>query len=208
MEHGVIGLISGLGNPGREYCNTRHNAGFMVIDALLGSLNGKAQQFHGFESFYWQLRFRGRSLVLQKPQTFMNASGSAVKPLLRAKNLEAQSLMVVYDDTALELGSIRIRKNGGAGGHNGVQSLIDELGTEEFARLRIGIGASEGKVKRDYVLGEFDEGEKELFGEVVLRSVEALKDVLSCGIDRAMNKYNKKEAKETKTNNNGTEVKN
>ena len=130
-------LIAGLGNPGEEYSGTRHNMGFMVVDRLLAKLPKNFEAVHGCSSRYWRGTYAGRALLLQKPETYMNLSGDAISALMRREGIEPGEIAVVYDDMDLELGRIRIRKNGSSGGHNGIKSIIGRLGTEAFPRIRI-----------------------------------------------------------------------
>lgn len=136
-------LIAGLGNPGEEYSGTRHNMGFMVVDRLLAKLPKNFEAVHGCSSRYWRGTYAGRTLLLQKPETYMNLSGDAVSALMRREGIEPGEIAVVYDDMDLELGRIRIRRSGSSGGHNGIKSIIGRLGTEAFPRIRIGIGHGE-----------------------------------------------------------------
>ena len=136
-----IGLIVGLGNPGPEYAGTRHNAGFMVIDRLLaGFPAGRFEERHTASSSVWAGKFRGRALLLQKPLTFMNLSGQAVALLARRSGIQPESILVISDDLDLPVGRLRLRNGGADGGHNGLKSIIAELGSSSFRRLRIGIG--------------------------------------------------------------------
>lgn len=185
-----ISLIVGLGNPGKEYIKTRHNAGFMVIDKLLEALPGKFEENHSFSSLYWNGKYRGRKLFLQKPLTYMNMSGEAVNGLMKKKKLVADELLLIYDDIDLPLGTIRFRKCGGTGGHRGVDSVIEYLGSGDFSRLRIGIGRSESKKQKDYVLSEFSKVESDVFLKTVETVVAGIKTVLHRGLNTAMNEYN------------------
>ena len=183
-------LIVGLGNPGTEYKGTRHNAGFMVLDRLAQRLPGKNfEAIHGCSSHYLKGTYAGRPLILQKPETFMNLSGEAVMPLMRKEGIEADGLLVIYDDMDLEVGKLRIRRNGSSGGHNGIKSIIDSTGTENFARIRIGIGHRKG-TGADYVLSPFEEDEKATIDRVLEAAVEAVILILRRGLNQAMNEYN------------------
>lgn len=187
----TLKLVAGLGNPGKEYDGTRHNAGFMVIDSLLGILPGTFAKKDQCSSTFWEGRFKGRTLILQKPLTFMNLSGKAVASLCAKKQLGPQELLLVYDDMDLPLGRIRIRKNGSGGGHNGVQSVIDEMGSQDFPRVRVGIGRSEkNNAQIDHVLSGFTPEESEIFEKVRKEAAEAVKFILSRDLDSAMNRYN------------------
>ena len=190
-------LIVGLGNPGSEYAGTRHNAGFSVVDLLLEKLSGRLEAVHGCSSHYWKGRYAGNMLFLQKPETFMNLSGEAVAPLMAKYGIQAEDLLVISDDMDLPLGKLRIRKNGSCGGHNGLRSIMEKLGTENFMRLRIGIGHGE-KGSIDHVLGGFGEEEKELFQNVAAKAAEAAFMILRQGCTAAMNTFNKLDLAEEK----------
>ncbi len=189
-------LIVGLGNPGPEYAKTRHNVGFMVVERLAAQ-TGAA----GTGPVRWHLRcralvaeafFQGQKVILARPQTYMNNSGEAVAPLLRWYGLAPADLLVICDDLDLLPGQIRIRKKGGDGGHRGLKSVIAALGTNEFARLRIGIGRPEepaGDVIR-WVLGCFNPQEAPVIEEALARAVRAVWVILSEGIEKAMNQFN------------------
>ena len=184
-------LVAGLGNPGREYCNTRHNAGFMAIDALLEIMSSKSEEKKIQGGLLRQVRCRGEIIGLVKPVTFMNLSGTTVSSFMRKKGIATGGLLLIYDDMDIPLGRIRFCMGGGAAGHKGVDSVIKELGTADFARLRIGIGKRSGSPdKADYVLSEFSENEKELFSKVIDMAAEAVKLSLYRGLQKAMNEYN------------------
>lgn len=192
-EEAKYNLVVGLGNPGTEYAGTRHNAGFEVIDLLLKKFSGRMEEVHGCSSHYWKGNYAGSLLLLQKPETFMNLSGNAVAPLLAKHGLGAENLLVISDDVDLPLGRIRIRKTGSSGGHNGLRSVMEKVGTESFARIRIGIGhdfrgASEGA---GYVLSRFGEEEKPLFSAVAEKAAEAVILILRRGLSFAMNSFNR-----------------
>jgi len=188
---GSVALVVGLGNPGEEYRGSRHNAGFMAIERLLEQLpSGRFVESHSAESRVWSGRFRGRPLYLQEPLTYMNLSGTAVAKLVNRLRLTPQDLLVVVDDMDLPVGRLRLRDRGSAGGHNGLKSLIAELGSEEFKRLRIGIGHPESKNTADYVLSGFSGAELDKFQAAISEAAEAVKMVLGSGIGRAMNRYN------------------
>lgn len=172
-------LIIGLGNPGLKYRKTRHNVGFLAVDSF--SKKNK--------------RRLKKETVLLKPQLFMNNSGVAVAKAVRKFRVGVRDVLVVCDDINLALGVIRFRSSGSAGGHKGLQSIIDELGAGDFNRLRIGIGVDKGAVLRDYVLSKFTSGEKGILQEVLDRSAEAIGVWIEDGIEAAMNKYNEKNVK-------------
>lgn len=185
-----IRLVVGLGNPGAEYENTRHNAGFMVIDRLLEKLPGSYQRSSRCRSSVWRGRRRGSSLFLQKPQTFMNISGEAIKCMTRSEKIRPEQIVIVFDDLDLPLGKLRIRRDGGDGGHNGIKSTIEHLGSGEFGRVRIGIGRQSGGGTVDHVLGEFDEAEMAVMRGIIDSASDAVTEILCRGIDSAMNKFN------------------
>jgi PTH1 family peptidyl-tRNA hydrolase len=184
-------LITGLGNIGGEYENTRHNIGFVVLDALAQEL--KTSFSTGRLASVAEAKFKGRSLVLIKPTTYMNLSGKAVKYWMNKEKLTAESLLVVHDDKDLPLGSIRIRKNGSGGTHNGMNDIIFQLITEEFARLRFGIGNDFARgYQVDYVLGKWTREEEKVILERIPTAIEAIKSFVTLGADRTMNLYNNK----------------
>lgn len=186
-----IGLIVGLGNPGPEYAGTRHNAGFMVIDRLLaGFPAGRFEERHTASSSVWAGKFRGRALLLQKPLTFMNLSGQAVALLARRSGIQPESILVISDDLDLPVGRLRLRNGGADGGHNGLKSIIAELGSSSFRRLRIGIGRPKPGETVDYVLSKFEGEEERRFETSLAAAAEAVRTVLTGGMARAMNRFN------------------
>ena len=183
-------LIAGLGNPGSEYCETRHNVGFMVLDRLARRLPRKNfEEIHGCSSHYLKGTYAGHSLFLQKPETYMNLSGEAVAPLMRKEEIGTDGLLVIYDDMDLEVGKLRIRGRGSCGGHNGIRSIIETTGTENFARIRVGIGHRTGN-GADYVLSPFEEDEKPIIDKVLDAAADAVILILRRGLSQAMNEYN------------------
>lgn len=186
-----IRLVVGLGNPGAEYEGTRHNAGFMVIDRLLaGFPAGRFEPRHVADSLVYAGAFRGRPLFLQKPQTFMNLSGLAVAGFARKAGIAPGEVLVISDDLDLPLGRLRLRSGGSDGGHNGLKSVIAELESASFLRLRIGIGRPEKSGTIDYVLSKFDGAEEERFKLSLDAAAEAVRTALTGGVARAMNKFN------------------
>lgn len=184
-------LIVGLGNVGAEYEGTRHNAGFMVVDAL--AKEGEARWSLERHAYRAEVRHKGRVLVLIKPTTYMNLSGKAVKYWLQAERVELANLMVVVDDLALDPGIIRVKRQGAAGGHNGLTDIETLLGTQGYNRLRVGVGSSFGRGHQvDYVLGRFSGEELPAVEEAVKRACEAVRCYVTQGIDRTMNEYNSK----------------
>ena len=182
-------LIVGLGNPGDKYASTPHSVGFEAVDAVAREIGAGWENKRAFESLIAKGEFAGRKVILAKPQTFMNLSGEAVKPLLKYHNLSAADLIVVQDDIDLPLGRIRIRKTGSCGGHNGVRNIIDQLGTSDFVRLKIGVGKEKGNVI-GHVLGKFDPASRAVMDEEVAAAAKAAADIVRLGADKAMNAWN------------------
>jgi len=187
-------LIVGLGNPGKKYQNTRHNLGFMVADKLILKLKTQNSKLHlKSKSYPFAEVYDFGELIIAKPLTFMNASGMAVAKLVSSFKLQASNIWVAHDDVDLPLGKIKIRIGGGAAGHRGVESIIGELGAEDFVRFRLGIGhpgrGADAKVER-YVLREFDVNEKTEVKQLIKKAVEAIMVALEKGLERAMNEFN------------------
>jgi PTH1 family peptidyl-tRNA hydrolase len=182
-------LIVGLGNPGTGYVGTRHNVGFDVIDAFCKRYGIEIRK-KKFGGLFGEAVIGDMKILLLKPQEYMNLSGQAVATAAGFYRLPVENLIVVTDDMALEPGKIRIRQKGSAGGHNGLSNIKARLGTDEYARLRVGIGRSERIIARDYVLGRPSAGEREQIDKAVTRSIEALDCWVNEGVDRAMNKFN------------------
>ena len=183
-------LIIGLGNPGKEYAANRHNVGFMLLSRLAERLG---ETFSRVESraLLTKAVYQGRRLILVKPQTYMNASGSSVRSLLRFYKVPVQNLLVAFDDVDLPFETIRIRAEGGSGGQKGMQSIIDQLGSEAFPRLRIGVGRPPGRMEAaDYVLQDFPKAERELLAITLDRAADAVLSFVTDGLDKAMNLYN------------------
>ncbi|MCA1953656.1 MAG: aminoacyl-tRNA hydrolase [Anaerolinea sp.] len=189
MEQAMY-LIVGLGNPGREYRATRHNAGFMVVDALAQAWQIRMARVQA-KAIIGSGVFSGQKVVLAKPQTYMNLSGESVMALMRFYKTPADHLLVVHDDLDLPPGTLRLRPGGGAGGQKGVASIIQRLGGQDFARLRIGIGRPPGQMEAaTYVLEDFTAAEQELMKLVLARAVLAVETFVSEGLEMAMNRYN------------------
>jgi peptidyl-tRNA hydrolase, PTH1 family len=189
-------LIVGLGNPGDEYAQTRHNLGFMLVDRLAADAGVRVKR-RDCQSLVGSGLIENQRVTLVKPQTFMNLSGEAVSCLnSKLESAEKTSLIVISDDLALPFGSIRLRERGGAGGHNGLKSIIGELGTNEFGRLRIGIQPEHpiNDAKR-FVLDGFTSKEKESLDEILERSAQAVRSVLRDGIGKAMSLHNSEPSK-------------
>ena len=184
----VFRLVAGLGNPGRQYAGTRHNVGFLVLDEL-------ARRFAG--EFRFEPKWNSDTLLcggrmLMKPQTFMNLSGEAVADYARYHRIPPQQVLAVFDDVALPLGEIRLRKSGSSGGHNGIQSVMMHLSTEAVPRVRVGIGAASGEL-HDHVLGRFQPEESEAVQTSILRAADAIEYANGHGMDAAMNLFNQKQ---------------
>ncbi len=186
-------IIAGLGNPGKEYENTRHNAGFMTIDKLAESYGiDMSEKKH--KALIGKGVIEGHKVILAKPQTFMNSSGESLRELTDYYKPDITTeVIVIYDDITLDVGSIRVRKHGSAGGHNGMKSIITHLGTEEFARIRVGIGEKPPRMDLvDWVLGHFSKEDKETLEGAMKDACDASLMLLDKETDEAMNKYNRK----------------
>ncbi len=205
-EATAITLIVGLGNPGAEYADTRHNAGFAVIEELLRMLPGSFAESRICESRCWSGRFRGRALHLQQPLTYMNLSGRAIAGLARKLKLTPPEILVIQDDLDLPPGRLRIRRGGGAGGHHGVESAIAELGSSDFYRLRLGIGRAEGRGETvEHVLTRVPAAEQSQWDRMIKLAAAAALEILSCGASRAMTRYNRAEESAAEQEVNGQE---
>ncbi|MCW7754545.1 aminoacyl-tRNA hydrolase [Desulfobotulus sp. H1] len=182
-------MVAGLGNPGRRYAESRHNAGFQVVTSLGASLAVPLDK-NKFDAEFGRGRIGGCDIFLVRPQSFMNRSGMPVQKLARFFDIEFSNVVVVYDDIDLPLGRIRIREKGGHGGHNGIRSLMEQLGTPEFVRVRVGVGRPEGEQDvADYVLSGFSSKEKEIWLRVVEKARDAICCILQEGVSAAMQKY-------------------
>lgn len=182
-------LVAGLGNIGAEYSNTRHNMGFMVLDAWAKASNTVFQS--GRYGSTAEVSFKGRKFTLLKPSTYMNLSGKAVRYWMNELKLPMENLIVVSDDINIPFGTLRMRKNGSAGGHNGLTNITEMLGTQDYARIRVGIGNNFNRGGQvDYVLGELDEDEMKQMPEICDRVISGIKAFATVGPDRAMNVVN------------------
>jgi len=184
-------LLAGLGNPGPRYRDTRHNAGFLVIDALASRWGVDGQWREQQQALAIKTAFAGTPVVLAKPMTFMNLSGQAVAGLAGFYKIDPADVLVIVDEVALPVGRLRARPDGSAGGHNGLKSVAEALGTQAYPRLRIGVGR--GELRRelaDHVLGRFEPGEREAMEAAVLRAAEAVEVFVTDGIGRVMNVFN------------------
>jgi PTH1 family peptidyl-tRNA hydrolase len=183
-------LIIGLGNPGREYKDTRHNIGFMVIDRIAVRLNAQKIKVQA-KAIVTDAIYQERKLILAKPQTYMNLSGQSVQGLLHFYKIPIENLIVAHDDLDIPFGTIRIRPGGGPGGQRGMASTIEQLGTKDFPRLRLGIGRPPGRMDpKDYVLQEFSREDQKLLPDVLDRAADAALIFVTDGLNKAMNKYN------------------
>mgnify|MGYP004482104857 FL=1 len=187
-------VIAGLGNPGKKYENTRHNMGFLTIDRIaekndikVNKIKHRALVGDGFIS--------GHKVLLVKPQTYMNLSGESLREVMNYYNVDIEDIIVIYDDFDIETGSLRIRKKGSAGSHNGMKSVIYQLKNDGFPRVRVGIGKSGSLDWKDFVLGKVGGAESDAISQAISNAADAVECMISKGIDIAMNKYNKKKKK-------------
>lgn len=183
-------LIVGLGNPGKKYDRTRHNVGFMVIDAFCKEKGGQLATKAKFKGEFAQLSIHGETVLLLKPHTYMNLSGESVRAVQQFYNIKEQDILVVHDDLDLPTGKIRIRQKGSAGGHNGLKSIIQHLSSEQFHRLKIGIDKDPNIPTVNYVLGRFSKTEQTVIDETISMCVDVLDDWVQNDIITVMNKYN------------------
>jgi len=187
-----MNIIIGLGNPGKDYAGTRHNVGFEVIDQLAHNYTiSVTKKKH--KALIGEGTIKGKKVVLIKPQTYMNLSGESIKEVLTWYKCNNKDIIIIYDDISLDVGEIRVREKGSAGGHNGMKSIIQHLLTDEFIRIRIGVGE---KPKNwdlaDYVLSQFSKNETESIAEGFIKAGDACETILDTGVLSAMNKYNQK----------------
>ena len=189
MEH--VHLIVGLGNPGAEYAKTRHNAGFALVEKLAQRWRADWANERKFQSRMARAECQGVRVLLCQPQTFRNLSGEAVSAVVNFYQLPLAGLLVVVDDADLPLGEIRLRAGGGTGGHHGLESVGQHLGTKDFARLRLGIGRADGlREITGHVLGRFERGEAALMKKVLDRAADQVECWLAAGVEKAMNQFN------------------
>jgi PTH1 family peptidyl-tRNA hydrolase len=183
-------IIVGLGNPEEEYSGTRHNMGFDVINAIAEKHKIQVNK-NKFNSLYAKSNIEGQEVILVKPQTYMNLSGISVREIANFYKTKKKEIIIIYDDMDIKQGTIKIRKQGSSGGHNGVKSVIENLGTEEIQRIRVGIGKEERKEdKIKYVLGHISKEDRRILDEGIIKARDAIEEILRNGIDKAMNKYN------------------
>lgn len=189
-------IIAGLGNPTKEYDKTRHNVGFLAIDALADKYHiDVSEKKH--RALCGRGAIEGQKVVLMKPQTFMNLSGESIRAAVDFYKVDPEDIIIIYDDISLEPGQLRIRLKGSAGGHNGIKNIIAHLGTQEFPRIKVGIGAKPPRMDlADYVLSRFSRGEQKLMDDAFKEAADAAVMMMTDGAERAMNHFNtkKKEA--------------
>ena len=184
-------LIVGLGNPGREYEKTRHNCGFRALDILADQLGAEVDKLK-FQGLYGQVSYNGTKVFLLKPQTYMNLSGRSVLQLSSYFNIPPQNIIVMFDDISLEPGRLRIRPNGSAGGHNGIKSIIQEVGSQEFPRVKIGVGAKPNPNYdlADWVLSTFSASEEKALAVALDNAAKAALTIIDHGVPEAANRFN------------------
>lgn len=185
-------IVAGLGNPDKKYEKTRHNVGFMTARKIKKQF-GLDRSRRKFQAKTNQGKIAGEEVLLLRPQTYMNNSGLAVREAAVFYKVPADHIIIIYDDIALPLGQLRLRKSGSAGGHNGIKSIISHLGTQDFPRIRIGVGSNKGEGDLvDYVLGVFSKEEQKTIDEATDRAAEAVQCILEEGMEKAMNRFNQK----------------
>ena len=186
-------LVVGLGNPDNKYLKTMHNMGFMSVDALASNMGFEFNK-KGFKGIYSQITVKGEKVIVLKPQTYMNLSGDSVQEIVSYYKIPIENIIVVYDDLDIEIGSLRIREKGSSGTHNGMRDLVRKLGTENFARIRVGIKPNnDSRAIIDYVLSDMKKEDEEIFSKVLQKSAEALKMFIEGKkLDEIMRKYNGK----------------
>lgn len=186
----AVYLLVGLGNPGREYRETRHNVGFMVIDQLCKDFNLSLTRVQS-KALVGSVMLDDRRVILAKPQTYMNLSGQAISALMHFYKIPVEQLLVAHDDIDLPLGTLRLRPGGGSAGQKGIASTIEQLGNPNFARMRLGIGRPGGqKAAADYVLQDFNKADREILDLVLPRAAEAARVFVRSGLETAMNQFN------------------
>ena len=181
-------LIVGLGNPGKEYEDTRHNIGFKVVDNIAKEYNIEINR-QKFKGTYGEGFIDGEKVILLKPTTYMNLSGESVREVVDFYNLENDQILVVYDDVSLEIGTLRIREKGSAGGHNGIKSIIAHLGSDIFSRIKVGVGQPNVDLIK-YVLGRFTKEEMVVLSESIEASTKATREIIKSDVKTAMNQFN------------------
>lgn len=184
-------LIVGLGNPGKNYHNTRHNIGFMFLDEIASKENLKFKLDTKLKCEIAEMKVKNEKILLIKPQTYMNLSGQSVYAVCKYYNIELNDILVIQDDLDLELGKLRFRAKGSSGGHKGIQNIIDQFGSNEFKRLKVGISKVEAKDTIDYVLGRFGKTEMNVLNEFLEESYEMIRDFCEMTFENLMSRYNK-----------------
>lgn len=184
-------IIVGLGNPGTRYENTRHNVGFDTIDVLSSKHGIKVSKLK-FKALWGDGEIKGQKVILVKPQTFMNLSGESVREIIEWYKIPVQNVIIIYDDVDLPLGKIRIRPNGSSGTHNGMKSVIYQIHSDAFPRVRIGIGRQpEGWALADYVLSKINAEDRKVINESIINAADAVCEIITTDVESAMNKYSK-----------------
>ncbi|HHW00336.1 MAG TPA: aminoacyl-tRNA hydrolase [Clostridiaceae bacterium] len=184
-------LVAGLGNPGKEYVNTRHNVGFDTIDLISGRTGIQVSKVK-CKALIGQGVIEGKKVILAKPQTFMNLSGESIRDLVEYYKIDIKNVLVIYDDVDLPLGKLRVRSKGSAGTHNGMRSVIYHIQSDEFPRIRIGIGKPpEGWELADFVLGRFDSESRKIVEQCISKAADAAVDIIKSNVEYAMNIYNR-----------------
>ncbi len=181
-------LIAGLGNPGRKYSRTRHNVGFMVIEEVACRRNIDLKDKETYRIGRGSIE--GHAVLLVEPLLYMNVSGLAVRQIMKKLNIQPENLIIIHDDLDMETGKLRIRKTGSSGGHRGIESIIQNIGSQDFIRLKIGIGREAGIPAEEYVLSKFKRQEISIIKETIQRAADTIHSIVSEGIDKAMNKFN------------------
>ena len=184
-------LIIGLGNPGKEYENTRHNTGFMVLDRLSEKLNIEMTQ-NKFKGLYGKSKYKGEDVILLKPQTYMNLSGESVRQVMDFFKINQEDILVIYDDLDMPVGKLRLRQSGSAGGHNGIKDIINKLGSQKFSRLKIGISNDKAVDTKDYVLGKFSNDEIKILNNSYEKLYDLVEDFISYDVNALKQIYNNK----------------
>ena len=190
-------IIVGLGNPGKQYENTRHNMGFLAVDLLAEKYNIEVNKVK-FKALVGEGRIAGQKVLLVKPQTYMNLSGEAVRQAMDFYKIDPEELIVIYDDIDIPTGTFRIRKKGSPGTHNGMRNIFQHIQTNDFPRIRVGIGSGKKDNLAGYVTGGISKSEQEILADVLKNSADAAACIIEKGIDKAMNEYNVRPNKEKK----------
>lgn len=189
-DESIMYIVAGLGNPTKEYEKTRHNAGFEVIDVLADMLFTTVED-KKFKGYYGKGTIGGEKVLLLKPQTYMNLSGESVRAAADFYKVDPEHIIIVYDDISLDVGQLRIRKKGSAGGHNGIKNIIAHLGTQEFPRVRVGVGGKPNKMDlADYVTSRFSKEDRGLMEDAFKEAAKAVEVLITEGADSAMNQFN------------------